>query len=459
MKFVVIGAGMGGLVAARALRVSHSDADVTIVERSGDVGGLLSGTLYPDAGLYFDQGTHIPRETGNKAIDDFIIGSMPADALIHFPIGEGDLAGAVFDGRLQSNTHFPDIRNRADAGELTSALHAHLAAAGDIGEISRTAPLLETAAKRFGATYANAVLGPMLSHAYQQPVENLAGFAMALPGLSRVVASDFAEWQANVDNHAYRAVISVPNQRDLPEQFRQRRRSFYARKHGSRAVVDAVAARLRSDGVSMLTGSSISDLDLSARTMRVTDPAGNVSEHRADGIVIATGAFGAAHMLGVSLPDFGFDRPMDHRIINLLLDAPVESDLCYLYGLDTDSDYYRVTNYRAFSGDATDRRLTVEVLGDRGVAPEALPSHVVGQLRDIGLLSSAGFEFSDVRKLAAGFPVPTVRNMTALGRLGDHINAILPDRVVLGGIGARNGQFFQNEIVEDIYASASKLIQ
>jgi len=180
------------------------------------------------------------------------------------------------------------------------------------------------------------------------------------------------------------------------------------------------------------------------------DGKGHSRTFNADLIVLATGVIGAAHMLGVDLQQKGFDRPMPHWVINVVLEQPCDSDLCYLYGFDADCDWYRVTNYRAFSGDKNDRRLTFEVLGQHVINSTTLPQQLVGQLHRFGILTSSGLEFAESRKLGAGFPAPTVRNMRALTDLGTELSASLPPTVILGGIGASKGLFFQNEVVTDL---------
>jgi oxygen-dependent protoporphyrinogen oxidase len=186
--------------------------------------------------------------------------------------------------------------------------------------------------------------------------------------------------------------------------------------------------------------------------------AGRTHALRYDSLVVATGAIGAAHLLKLDLSDYRFDRPLTHRLIHLRLVESCPSDLCYLYGLDTACDWYRVTNYRAFSGDDMDRRLTVEVLGREGIDNEAWPRKVAEHLASLGLLRSPAYDFSAVMRLPAGFPSPTQSNIVSLMSLGKKAAEFLPPNAVLCGIGANGGLFFQNEVALDAYWRAHRLV-
>ena len=84
MKYAVIGAGITGLMAAKAILDKDSDAHVTIIERDQVVGGLLAGIEYSEQELYFDLGTHIFQETGIDEIDNNLLSAIPPKDLIHF---------------------------------------------------------------------------------------------------------------------------------------------------------------------------------------------------------------------------------------------------------------------------------------------------------------------------------------------------------------------------------------
>lgn len=438
-------------MAARRLRLAYAKARIVVIEKSATFGGLLGGVSYPDRDLYFDLGTHIFQETGDPSIDIFLQESLAPDNLILLPPDGGDLAGSVFEGKIQANSHFPDLRGHDKHGAVANSVRNHAEGESPVPNIERSMPLLAAAKLRFGSLYAETVLGPMLEHVYAYPASNLSAFAMALPGLTRIIIDDRASWMQQSKHPRYRSIVGYPEQRELPRHFRHARRSFYSRSSGSRALVDGVADWLTQAGVELLADTAIESIDLGTRSVVFSARGGGCRRLDAHGIVLSIGAIGAAHLLGLNLDPFGFDPPMPHWVVNLQLSQPCRSDLCYAYGLDVGCDWYRMTNYRAFSGNSQDCRLTLEVIGNRQISPTALPKLLVEQLRSCGVLQDSGIEFCDVRRLPAGFPSPTTRNMRAMGALAQSIQTMLPSRVLLGGIGSQPGLFFQNEIITDIY--------
>jgi oxygen-dependent protoporphyrinogen oxidase len=337
-------------------------------------------------------------------------------------------------------------------------LREHIRGLRHVSELDRSATLLETAAAKFGWTFAEKVLAPALEHVYCTPADKLSGFAMQLPGLTRVVVDNNEDWlRGAISNRLYRAVAAIPDQRCLPAAMRHTRRSFYSRSLGSRAFVDGIIRRLSTAGVRLVTDVKVEHLDLQGSLIEY-QAAGQVHALRYDSLVVATGAIGAANLLKLDLSNFRFDPPMPYWLIHLRLAESCPSDLCYLYGLDSACEWYRVTNYRAFSGDDTDRRLTVEILGREGIDNEAWPRKVAEHLAALGFLRSPAYDFSAVMPLPAGFPSPTQNNIASLMNLGAKATEVLPLNAILCGIGANGGMFFQNEVALDAYLRTHRLV-
>jgi oxygen-dependent protoporphyrinogen oxidase len=449
MKFVVVGAGISGLLLASKLRAKYPDGDITVIDKAPECGGLLAGKYYPDANLYFDLGTHIPRETGDAEIDALMLSVIEPHNLIHYARGQGDYAGAVYNGQLQVNSHFPDIRGGIEHDEISQALKDHIAANDTAYSPVRDCALLEEGNRKFGEVYTRSALQEILPSIYQRPAEDLAWFAAELPGLSRVITDDQTQWVQNAQDDRYRAIIGFPEQRELPQAYTAEKRSFYGQKNGSRALIDGLCDHLIKHGVKIVLSAKIEHCDLEASSLVYEDAQGARVSLGFDRLIIATGIIGAAHILNIPMQDFGFDRPMSHRLINIVADQKINTDLFYFYGLDRDCDFYRVTHYGGILNDFNDKRLTIEVLGERAENDEELLDLIVSQLNDIGFLLSESLSFSDVIKLPSGFPAPTVKNLRAMNDLREEIDRRTnKGNMIVTGVGSARGLFFQNEIIE-----------
>ncbi len=448
---VVIGGGIGGLIAAWSLGVRWPRSPVILLEQAPHLGGLLAGTRYAEERLYFDQGTHIFQETGQPAIDAFIRDAVPLDSLLVLPSRAGDLAGAAFSGRLQTNSHFPDLRTHPQGSELLESMRHHAAGPAFSAALPRSESLLAVARGRFGSSYADRILGPMLAAMYGIDAKDLAAFALLLPGLTRVVAPDVAEWAKCSADSVFREIFGFPDQRELPDLYRHGRRSFYTRREGSFGVVDGIANTLRQRGVTLVTRSTIHGLDAENRTIAYLDTNGRRQSLEAESIFIATGVFGAAKLLGIPSDELGLTSPLLHRVVNVVLEEVVESDLHYFYGLDPAVLFYRVTHYRGFSGDVSDRRLSIEVLERQEIPDDRLPDLLLSQLQALGFLRSTRRTFAQVERVTKGFPRPTIANLRGLAHLQRLVQDRLPSHIHVGGAGANGGAFFTNEILVDTH--------
>jgi oxygen-dependent protoporphyrinogen oxidase len=446
------------LVAAGRLRAALPQAKICVLERAHELGGLLAGQHYPEHGLCFDKGTHIFQEQGVPELDQFFMDAVDPAELLTYPQEVGDASGIVFNGRLQSHTHFPDLRSEPALEGLAAAVRQHAETVDPVCAIDRTAPLVIEAVRRFGKDYAHQVLLPRMALTYGRPAEELAAFSMVLPGLTRVVIDDLDDWLRNIQEAGYRAIVGIPDQHRLPAELRHGRRSYYVRHHGSRGIVDAVAKRLQAQGVALHTGASITALNLLASTLDWTDAQGTPHHMTYSGVVLSTGAIGAATLLKLPLVGRGFDAPMSHHLLHFQLAHPNRSRLCYFYALDPECGWYRTTNYRAFSGDPHDRRITVEVLS-RPLPDAAGAQAILADLHRVGFLASPNGKLIDALTLPSGFPTPTTRSLQALSTLGDDVRAVLPHNIMLGGIGARPGLFFQNEVVLDMHQAAGRFAE
>lgn len=450
MKATIVGCGIGGLVAAWRLLELRADAHITLIDRDTKVGGLLAGGFYGDAATYFDTGTHIPQETGIEPVDRFLQSSVPSEDLILFGVPRGDTSGALFADRFQSNSHFPDLRGHAPLADIADALRRHVKAASTIAPIQRALALDDQLRDRFGAKYADQVLLPRLAVLYGVAAEELCGFALELPGATRVIIDDLEAWLARAgDDEIYRAIIGIPEQTKLPDAYGHGRRSYYSRSRGSSAFVTGAAETLLERGVTFRLGAKIDKIDLVAKKVAFTDASGGV-ELGYDVLILSAGIMPAAAMLGHDLRSFSFDRPLKHQVLHMLLPQTPTTVCCYACNLD-DSGWYRITNYAAFSGDPTDPRLTVEVLGEREEEPETIAAEIRGDLTRRGVLGSAEGDLVGHLVLPSGFPRPSVKNFASLAAVREAVTANLPGNVLLGGVATGKDIFFQNEVITSIH--------
>jgi protoporphyrinogen oxidase len=450
MKYTIVGGGVTGLVAGCILKRNNPHAQISIIEKENVLGGLLQGIKYNENGIYFDTGTHIFQETGNSVIDEILLNAVSPSDLIHFPVGKGDIAGVFFNGVLQNNSHFPDLRFGKVEQEILDSIRCQLQIKPELPTFTPQNSLLDVAGLRFGKQFTDQYVAPVFQSTFGFPASELSAFALLLTGWSRVIVDDLNQWLVNINNDYYRSLVGIPDQRKLPLNLHHGKKSFYSRKNGSRDFIDGLVKSLEREGVEIISGATITSIDSSKCSVFFSDSKGNKKKIDSDKLVLTNGLIGASKLFANTNFNKDFDRPMPHWIIDLILDHPCESDLCYLYGLDDNTEWYRVTNYRCLTGNSKDHRLTIEVLGCDELDLSSAKNIVI-QLHQIGFLNSSNFNFLKVRRLAAGFPSPTVKNFQVFSQIGEELENYCGDNLLICGVGSHNGVFFQNEVLRDMF--------
>lgn len=454
MKQVIVGGGLAGLVAAATLLRQVPGKDILILEREVTLGGLLAGAHYPEQGLYFDRGTHLFRETGVTEIDALLQKMAGEENIRMFSSSQGGHAGAIYQGRLQHNSHFPDVRQHPDRQAMLDEVWGIVAGTQPIRPITTFEAIMDVALERFGEAYVNAVLSPILSQLFKRPASELAGFAALLCGLTRLVGCDRQEWLTKSGDVRFRELIAVPDQREMPVSFANTLRRYYF-SGGTAGFVKSAERYLTAQGVRIIRQARELNCDIEARNVGWLDERGDAFQEEFAQLILSNGVVGAARQLNIDLSTFGFERPILHRLVHMQLACPVESDLCYFYAFDPGFDFFRITNYRAFSGEPDDRRITIEILASEHLADAELASVMEEQLGRIGICRPGSVLWFDVQRLHTGFPVPTVNNMKAMRVLHEHLQQSLPAYVRLCGVGVGGGVFFQNEVIRNVFQTLS----
>jgi len=149
----------------------------------------------------------------------------------------------------------------------------------------------------------------------------------------------------------------------------------------------------------------------------------------------------SARQFAVDLSAFEFSRPISHRLIHINLKSPTQSDLCYFYAFDPKFDFFRVTNYRAFSGNPEDCRVTIEILGNEELDDVSIMERVDSQISALGFWKAQSIAWHAVEHLGSGLPAPTIKNMKAIRKLNTHLQENLRAHIKICGIGSDNGVF------------------
>jgi protoporphyrinogen oxidase len=456
---VVVGGGIVGLLAA-LLRAEQCRRKVIVLERESEAGGLLRCFDYGKFGV-FDYGMHNMYETGIAALDELLFGLLPTEDWQVLENGARDLAGVVFNGIVQHNSPFPDLRSlpRQKWETCVSGFFCQLEKHGPRHESNAW----EHLEYRFGREIAE-VIDAALRKQFGKPAHELAPFATRLTTLSRVVMFSEGSFSSLMDSATLRDRLAWPEQRSLPERWQSGRKAYYPRKYGMYRVIRALLARLEAAGVEVLTNAHLRSLDMQNGRVRnlTVAHAGSDREVLVEELVWTSGLPAASQMLGLNLAPYHFDPPRKTVVVNLLLrQQPNMGDLYYLYCCDPGFHTFRITNFAGYCDGAPRAGgwpLAVELFLDSPLPDvETMKGFALEELKRLNVIkSNEDVAFSAVEPLATGFPMPTVNNFKALLDIRTKIAAAKVPNLILLGILSEENVFFQRDVLAQTW---NKLMQ
>lgn len=456
---VVVGGGIAGLVAALLL-AEQGGRKVIVIERENQVGGLLRCFDYGEYGV-FDYGMHNMYETGVASLDELLFGLLPKDDWQLLERGGRDLAGVVFNGVVQHNSPFPDLRSlpRQQWEACILGFFRQLELQDSRGHDNAW----EDVSTRFGPAVAE-VIDTALRKQFGKPAQELVPFATHLTTLSRVVMFSEEPFANLMESATLRDRLAWPEQRTLPAQWESGRKAYYPRKYGMYRVIDALLARLQASGVEVLTDAQVQSLDIAdGRVKSLTVKYGSGQRQIALQKMIWTSGLPAmAQLLDLDLSGYRFDPPRKTVVVNLLLRQPPQmGDLYYLYCYEPGCHTFRITNFTGYCKGAPRAGgwpVAVELLLDAPLPDaEGMKRLALGELKRFNVIASdEDVIFSAVEPLATGFPMPSVNNFKALSDIRARIAATKLANLTLLGILSEENVFFQRDVLTQTW---NKLMQ
>lgn len=458
-RTVVVGAGLNGLVLARLLQ--KKGAQVALVDAADLVGGLFRSWSYPKFGTY-DYGVHIFQDTGVAEVESVIRGTL-SDADWNILTGpRREVAGLFFNGRLQFNSAFLDLRDHADREALFGGMLTHLN--HGVPSTDPGASFGDSIAGKFGRPILNRVIAPIVEGIYGKKVEELQPLASTLTPFHRVIFFDEKNMPDLMQSESFRVRYGYPEQRNLPEKYASGLASYYPKRFGLQKVVDRLLADFVNAGGNLLLGSTIARFEGEGRRLLRITLGGKQNGLVIDGVdrCIWTAALPTLYrsLLGTQMPPLASDMPPQSWILNLSLnEKPRMEDLYFFYSYFIGGNAFRISNPLAYStvhetlGNGV-YPLCVEALFpfDSKLSHEEIKSKLVGELVQMKIFKADAVCFAELNKLDAGFPMPTLKNAQAIATMRERLEESGFDNIIPVGVQAEPGLFYYRDVLRYGYA-------
>ena len=447
-----------------ALRLKHlrPDQNVVVFDKSSKLGGMYASLNYPD-GVVFDHGMHVIYESCNSEIDDLYREIMPATDWHIYEGNDKDIAGLFFRGKLQTFSHYVDLRSFPSEARQKFIGDLFLAKEKPRPEEPKCA--LEFLRAQFGQEIVKTVHEPLLRGLYGIDPETIDILAVNLTALERVIFFGSDLMLDLMKSETIRSCIAFPDQINLPPYRENSQRALYPRKFGMDNFVERLRDRLLSMGVEILTGYQACGIDRTSSgisQIKLKSAKGEEREFAVDKLLWTIGWPAFTHALKIDISDLSFQRGPRIVFLNLIFDRPPRMDgLYYFYCYDLGFASFRVTNYSNYcpaAGEGGRYPMCVEFWPSRiGLDADGLEANecigiALDELRKFGVIEDEHqLVFSEVENHGAAFPMPTVENTASLDEIRRRVLEQDLHNVAVAGIMAEKGLFFLPDILNDAF--------
>lgn len=468
-NIVIAGAGIPGLMIA--LRLTHilPDSRIVIFDRASDVGGVYATIKYTN-GRVFDHGMHIIYESCCPEIDELYMEIMPSDDWHILEKNEKDIAGLYYRGKLQTHSHYVDLRSYSDNQQREFMGSIMQAVAQQYVPTPESCEDLLTA--QFGTDVVRAVHDPVLNSLYGISACDTTQLAVRLTALERVCLFDVPTTLDLMKSDRIRSRIAYPDQTNLPPYRTNSQKGLYPKQFGMGHFVDRLKQLLLSRGVEIKTETNLVQLkrnDGSVESVTISVEAKSDEQIFTDTLIWTVGWPALARALDVNTQDLHLQTIGKRKVVfaNLVFDRTPQMDrLYYFYCYDAGFATFRVTNYSSYCPAASADgafpvcvELWPERLGNdyKDATDDQLLALAIKELKTFGVIEEHLLLFGHILREAAEFPLPSLDNERQLQQVRGKVQHILPNNIVVAGLQAEPSLFFLPDILNDAFKKIAKI--
>ena len=456
---VLVGGSFTTMLLALKLKLDDSSRDITIIEKAKELGGLYRTYHYTDS-IQFDMGVHIYTDTTDEEIDNLVYDLLAKEEWNVLEGTRRDLAGTYFNGKLQLNTSYVDLRELPENKKSQHLGDMFLNIAKDIDpkKYNNTEDFLKA---KFGESLTQEVFTPILEKHYKQPLKELDVMATHITPIARIAIYEDQALHGLMQAEQIRPRIAFPDQRRLPECYQRKGRLLYPKKFGIDRITKALANKLESLGVKIYTDTTIQSLKVSNQKIQsiTIESSEGIQTVNTSRIFWGGGLPGLAKMLDIKQEsNFQFQKA---AFINLILNKPLKSeDLYYFYVFDQGFSTFRVTNYSAYCPNAINEKgypVCVCLWLDKDLPEDEMIQLAISELKRMSVIDDSYKVNFAKPEFTNGFPKMTVDNISLMDNLRDKITEAGIENLNTVGILSKKGLFYLTEILVDAFEQARSL--
>jgi len=451
---VIVGGGIAGLLSA-SLLAQNKKYNIHLVERSDKLGGLLKCFDYGKNGK-FDYGAHNILETGIEDLDEILRSLLPKDEWQVSSAINGQkraLTGIYFDGKLQKNSPFIDLRHRKNIDELRVDFLKNF----EKTKSMKYTTAYEYAKSLFGKKITKEAIAPTFEALYGVHPKNMDYMAMFLTPFVRVGLFDEKIMKDLLGTKELSSILSYPEQKNLGSDILGVKKAYYPKKYGIYRVIEALKKELEKKGVNIYLEDEVKEIKL--KDKKISEVVlSNSSIKNVKQLFWTAGHLVLKNLLNIKLENLKFQQPPKTVITNLLLTKKLKvGDLSYFYNYDKGYKTFRVDNYINYCSGAKRRGLypiSIEMLVNPSELNDIdkITKTAIKELSTFDVLAKdCKIKFAKTEVLDYGFPLLSKDNIETMDKVRDSILDKNIKNLTLLGILSQKDLFFESDIKKDLY--------
>jgi oxygen-dependent protoporphyrinogen oxidase len=454
-SFVIVGGGLPSLLFAYLLNVRDPSKTIMIIESSDQVGGLFKSTQNR-IGDTFDQGMHIYYETEIEEVDEAFLGILPTEEWQYLEGNRKDIAGIFYNGKLQKNTPYPDLRNHSEKAKLLFMQSLFQPLGKNVFQDHTNVSNLLIS--HFGEQVTKEVIEPILEKLYSLGGEQLDPLAFRLTAINRIALFDEEVVEDLMKSDYLRARIAYPDQLRLPFVRESRSRGVYPKSFGFGKVINRLTEKLLERNILFEYNTRIKELVIDEGRIKylLCDNEKETKIEVENGLIWSADVFSLLRSMNVKVESKV--KINQKKYLNIVLNHyPNMGELYYFYNFDNFSDIFRVTNFTAYCANATkDNRfpICVEYWSKDTLTEDQIRSKTINDLLQMKVIeNSDSVLYAEVSLLPILFPTPSVEAITSINDARVILAQKKIENLVLMGALSSKSVFFLHEVLKSGHES------
>jgi protoporphyrinogen oxidase len=457
--YLVVGAGVPGLITAKYLKLKNSKSRIAIVDFSDEVGGLYKSEFISDLNVWVDFGMHIYYESGIEDFDSIIKEVLSTEKWNILSGNKKDIAGIFWRGELIKSHPYPDLRN--EPIQKKTIYIARLISLAILSKFSRNTPenAKEYAKRHFGSTIYEEVIKPILEKLYVSNPKDLNSVSLISPELRRVAITN--EWFTKKLSFfkSLRLRLAYPSQFSMPFQRDRIQSGYYPKESGfGHQVLTPLYNDLHNLGIDLFLSSRVSSILKVDKNLEVKIDTKSKEKTLTIGKIIWTASVLPLIQL-LSLPIKKSPQIMSHKkkifFVALLKGENTISPLYYFYVYDKNFSTFRVTNYKEYTNfsnlEFDQYLLGIEFWVDADKQNNDTIENVSKELYNLGILKNSQIvkicRMSDMPHP----PEPTNNNVNFIREIQEAVSDTrYRENLVLSGPFLEGNDFFLQDILRTL---------